>query len=147
MEDKRKIIAERIKERRLALKLTQKELAKKLNIDFDEKISDEELKNLIENKIDEKDTTISTLESEKDSLSKSNEELTASVDGYKSSEEKLNKELSETKTELTATKGKLEQITGLYKEKFTSDSSEKDQNTKTEKELENDVLAQILNAK
>ena len=125
----------------------QKELAKKLNIDFDEKISDEELKNLIENKIDEKDTTISTLESEKDSLSKSNEELTASVDGYKSSEEKLNKELSETKTELTATKGKLEQITGLYKEKFTSDSSEKDQNTKTEKELENDVLAQILNAK
>lgn len=124
-----------------------KELAKKLNIDFDEKISDEELKNLIENKIDEKDTTISTLESEKDSLSKSNEELTASVDGYKSSEEKLNKELSETKTELTSTKGKLEQITELYKEKFTSDSGDKDQNTKTEKELENDVLAQILNAK
>lgn len=34
MEDKRKIIAERIKERRLALKLTQKELASALNVTF-----------------------------------------------------------------------------------------------------------------
>ena len=95
-----------------------KEILKKLGVEFAEDISDEDAKSLIEQQIDAKDEHITNLESEKETLSKSNEELTASIDGYKSSEEKLNKELSDTKTELSTTKGKLEQVTDMYKEQF-----------------------------
>lgn len=124
-----------------------KEILKKLGVEPAEDLSDEDAKRLIDEKIDAKDTQISTLESEKDALSKSNEELTASVNGYKSSEEKLNKELSETKSELATTKGKLEQVTEMYKEQFTKSPDEQDVKTKSEKELENDVLQQILDTK
>lgn len=96
-----------------------KEILKKLGVEFAEDISDEDAKSLIEQQIDAKDEHITNLEAEKETLSKSNEELTASVEGYKSSEEKLNKELSDTKTELSTTKGKLEQVTDMYKEQFS----------------------------
>lgn len=98
-----------------------KEILKKLGVEPTEDLSDEDAKRLINEKIDEKDTQISKLESEKNTLSKSNEELTASVDGYKSSEEKLNKELSETKEKLTNTEGRLSQVTEMYKEQFEKD--------------------------
>ena len=98
-----------------------KEILKKLGVEPTEDLSDEDAKRLINEKIDEKDTQISKLESEKNTLSKSNEDLTASVDGYKSSEEKLNKELSETKEKLTNTEGRLSQVTEMYKEQFEKD--------------------------
>lgn len=114
-----------------------KEILKKLGVEPVEDISDEDAKRLIEEQIDAKDTQISTLESEKETLSKSNEELTASVEGYKSSEEKLNKELSETK-------GRLNQVTEMYKEQFTKNPDEQEVATKSDTELRNDVLQQIL---
>ena len=124
-----------------------RELAKDLGIEVTEDMSDEDIKQLINDKIAEKDTQISNLESEKDTLSKANEELTTSVEGYKSSEEKLTLELSETKTKLTTTEAKLEQVTELYKEHFTQDSDKQEIITKSEKELKDDVLQQILDTK
>lgn len=123
-----------------------KEVLKKLGIEFAEDISDEDAKNLIEESIDAKDTQISQLESEKDSLSKSNEELTASVEGYKGSAEKLEKELADTKVELASTRGKLEQVTDMYKEQFTKDSNMQEP-VKDNDTLHNDVLQQILDTK
>ena len=118
-----------------------KDLLKKLNVEFDENISDEEAKALIEKELDEKEKHITTLESEKDALSKSNQELTTSVEGYKSSQEKLSKELSETK-------GKLAQVTEMYKEQFSKDSEEQ-QNVESKKneELEKDVLDLVVDLK
>ena len=115
-----------------------KEILKKLGVEPAEDISDEDAKRLIEEQIDAKDTQISNLESEKETLSKSNEELTASVEGYKSSEEKLNKELSETK-------GRLSQVTEMYKEQFTKDP-EQQESVKEDKTLQNDVLQQLLDS-
>lgn len=122
-----------------------KEILKKLNVEFAEDISDEDAKRLIDEKLDEQEQHISSLESEKDSLSKANEELTTSVEGYKSSEEKLTKELSETKTELATTKGKLEQVTDMYKEQFTKDP-EQQESVKEDKQLHDDVLQQLLDS-
>ena len=122
-------------------------ILQKLGIEITEGMSPEEVDNLIETKIDETQQRISQLESEKESLSKSNEELTASVEGYKASEEKLNKDLSETREKLILTEGKLSQITELYKENFTKDPNIQDQPVKEDKDLHNDVLQQILDTK
>lgn len=114
-----------------------KELLKKLGVEYPEDISDEDAKVLIEEQIVAKDTQISNLEAEKETLSKSNEELTTSVEGFISSQEKLNKELSETK-------GRLSQVTEMYKEQFTKNPDEQEIIIKSEVELKNDVLQQIL---
>ena len=124
-----------------------KEILKKLGVEFAEDISDEDAKRLIDEQIDAKDTHISQLESEKETLSKDNQELTTSVEGYKSSEEKLSKELSETKVELVSVKGKLEQVTEMYKEQFTKDPNVTQETPKDNKDLHDDVLQQILDTK
>lgn len=121
-----------------------KEILKKLGIEYEEEISDEDAKRLIEESIDGKNEHISTLESERDSLSQEKQELTASVEGYKSREETLSKELSETKVELVSAKAKLEQITDMYKEQFTQDPEKQEVATKDDKNFENDVLQQII---
>lgn len=115
-------------------------------VDLDS-MSDEEIEKKITEEIEYKEQRISQLESEKESLSKSNEELTASVEGYKASEEKLNKDLSETREKLILTEGKLYQITELYKENFTKDPNMQEQPVKEDKDLHNDVLQQILDTK
>ena len=60
-----------------------KELAKELGIEVTDEMTDEEVAELIKQKNNEKDEHITTLESEKETLSKSNEELSASVEGEK----------------------------------------------------------------
>ena len=128
-----------------------KKLIKDIQSDFSdtalEEMSEEDageiLSHLVENQIEH----ISNLESEKDSLSKANEELTASVEGYKSREEKLTKELEETKVKLTNTEGKLEQVTSMYKEQFTKDPEQQEQTVKDDTAFKNDVLQQILDTK
>ena len=90
---------------------------------------------------------IENLKTEKDSLSESNQELSASVEGLKADKEKLDNELSEAKTELATTKGKLEQVTEMYKEQFSSDSDEEDNPEKDNKELGDDVLQKIIDIK
>lgn len=124
-----------------------KEIIKHLGLEPKEDDTDEQMRDIICEVLDSRNTQISTLESDKDALSKSNEELTASVEGYKSREEKLEKELSETKTELANVKGKLEQVTEMYKEQFTKDSDDIDESSKSDKDLENDVLQKILDTK
>lgn len=89
---------------------------------------------------------INNLEKEKETLSQANQELSASVEGEKADKEKLAQELSETKTELASTKGKLEQVTEMYKEHFSKDPEE-DEETKDDKKLGNDVLQMILDTK
>ena len=123
-----------------------KDILKKLGVEHEEDISDEDAERLIGETIDAKNTRISELETEKETLSKDKEELTTSVEGYKSREENLSKELSDTKTELATTKGKLEQVTDLYKENFTKDSNEQDKNL-DDKKFGDDVLQQVLDTK
>ena len=101
-----------------------KEILKKFNVEIPEEATDEEVEQILEEHLNEKNTQIQNLESEKDALSKEKEELSASVEGHKSTEENLTKELSDTKTELATTKGKLEQVTEMYKEQFTKDPNE-----------------------
>ena len=101
-----------------------KEILKKFNVEIPEEATDEEVEQILEDHLNEKNTQIQNLESEKDALSKEKEELSASVEGHKSTEENLTKELSDTKTELATTKGKLEQVTEMYKEQFTKDPNE-----------------------
>lgn len=120
-----------------------KEILKKLGVDPAEDLSDEDAKRLIDEQIDAKNTQISELESEKDSLSKANEELTASVNGLKSTEEKLTKDLSDTQTELNVTKGKLEQVTDMYKEQFTKDPNQQEE-VKGNDIDPDDVLQQLI---
>ena len=125
-----------------------KEILKKLGVEPTEDLSDEDAKRLIEEKIDEKDTQISNLESEKNTLSKSNEELTTSVEGYKSSEEKLNKELTETKEKLTNTEGRLSQVTEMYKEQFEKDPEQTVKEEKGDKSIKPfDILDALLGSK
>ena len=115
-----------------------KDLLKKYGIEHAEEISDEDAEKLI-------DEHITNLSSEKDALSRDKEELTTSVEGYKSSEENLSKELTETKTKLANTEGKLEQVTSMYKEQFERDPEEHQEKSSKDKEaLKNDVLMQIL---
>ena len=116
-----------------------KELLEKLGIEVTEEMSEEDIKKAVTDKIDEKDKHITELEDEKKKLSEDNQELTASVEGHKSTEEKLSKDLEETKSKLTQTEGKLEQITSMYKEQFSS-SSKETQNEEPNKKLVFDVM-------
>ena len=113
-----------------------------LEVENVDEMSDEDIEKLISEKVKH----FHSLESEKESLSKEKEELTASVEGYKSREENLSKELSETKEKLIASEAKVSQITELYKEHFTKDPEEQDVKTET-KDLENDVLQKIIDSK
>lgn len=115
-----------------------KELLKLFGIEDKDEITEEEAEKLITEKVAEKDNQITQLESEKKALSESNQELSASVEGLKADKEKLGTELSETK-------GSLKQITDMYNEQFVKDPDEPTpEPKKDEKELGNDVLAQIL---
>ena len=116
-----------------------KDLLTALKIEHTEEVTDEEAEQLITEHIN-------NLESEKETLSTSNQELSASVEGEKAEKAKLEEQLSEAKHELATTKGKLEQVTEMYKEQF-SKGPEEDEETKTEKELGNDVLQMLLNTK
>lgn len=118
-----------------------KELLEKLGIEVTEEMSEDDIKKAVSDKIDEKDQHITQLEDEKKKLSEDNEELTASVEGYKSSEEKLSKELEVTKNELTSTKGKLEQVTSMYKEQFNKSPNDMPSHEeKPNKDLAFDVM-------
>lgn len=116
-----------------------KELLQKLGIEHSEEITDEEAEQLITEHID-------NLKTERDSLSQTNQELSASVEGEKADKEKLANELSETKTELASTKGKLEQVTEMYKEQFNQNPDKQDE-PKDDKKLGEDVLQMILDSK
>lgn len=116
-----------------------KELLQKLGIEHSEEITDEEAEQLLAEHID-------NLKTERDSLSQTNQELSASVEGEKADKEKLANELSETKTELASTKGKLEQVTEMYKEQFNQNPDKQDE-PKDEKKLGDDVLQMILDSK
>ena len=116
-----------------------KELLEKLGIEVTEEMSEEDIKKAVTDKIDEKDKHITELEDEKKKLSEDNQELTASVEGHKSTEEKLSKDLEETKSKLSQTEGKLEQVTSMYKEQFSS-SSKETQNEEPNKKLVFDVM-------
>lgn len=116
-----------------------KELLEKLGIEHGEEITDEEAEQLLTEHID-------NLKTERDSLSQTNQELSASVEGEKADKEKLANELSETKTELASTKGKLEQVTEMYKEQFNQNPDKQDE-PKDEKKLGDDVLQMILDSK
>lgn len=102
-----------------------KELLQKLGIEVPEELTDEEADKLIEDKFNEKETHIQTLEAEKETLSKEKEELSTTVEGKNSSIENLTKELSETKTKLSNTEGRLNQVTEMYKEQFTRPADDK----------------------
>lgn len=121
-----------------------KELLEKLGIEVTEEMTEEDIKQAINDKLDEKDKHIEELEGEKKTLSEANEELTTSVEGYKSSEEKLTKELEETKTKLSTTEGKLEQITSMYKEQFIK-SPDETAPKQEPKDLEFDVMRALTN--
>ena len=116
-----------------------KELLEKLGIVHSEEITDEEAEKLLTEHID-------NLKTERDSLSQTNQELSASVEGEKADKEKLASELSETKTELASTKGKLEQVTEMYKEQFNQ-NPDKQEEPKDNKKLGEDVLQMILDSK
>ena len=116
-----------------------KDLLSALKIEHSEEVTDEEAEQLITEHIN-------NLETEKESLSQANQELSASVEGEKADKEKLAQELSEAKTELATTKGKLEQVTDMYKEQF-SKGPEEDEEPKDDKQLGNDVLQMILDTK
>lgn len=114
-----------------------KEILKKLGVEFAEDISDEEAKALIEEQIDAKDNHITELEGEKENLSKSNEELSASVEGIKADKAKVDEELA-------VTKGKLDQITGLYKENFSKPSNNDE--PKLEEKVTGDVMQMMIDS-
>ena len=115
-----------------------KDILKKLGVEVEEDKSDEELEELINQQIDAKDEHIATLEEEKSTLSKSTEELTASVEGLKADKEKVDKELSETK-------GRLNQVTEMYKEQFTKPLDEPDKKSNTDK-VTTDVMQLLIDA-
>lgn len=118
-----------------------KEILEKLGITVEDGATDEEIKNQVIEKLDERENHIKDLESEKEALSKEKEELTTSVEGYKSREENLTKEL-------TKTNAQLEEVRSLYKEHFIKDSEEpEEQKSKSPEDLHNDVLQSILDTK
>lgn len=121
-------------------------LIEHFKIELPEGITEGELEDLILEKITEKDTQISQLESERDSLSKDKEELTTTVEGLNSEKENLSKELTETKTKLATTEGKLEQVTGMYKEQFIKDSDTPEVEKVTDK-VSNDVMEMLIDSK
>jgi len=118
-----------------------KDILKKYGIEHSDEITDEEAEEKLTEHID-------ALASEKDSLSQTNQELSASVEGEKADKEKLANELSETKTELASTKGKLEQVTEMYKEQFNRNPEEKtDKTEEIAKNAEADVLQMLIDVK
>ena len=124
-----------------------KELLDKLGITFEGEINEEEAKGLILQKIDEKDKRIESLEAERDSLSKDKEELTSSVEGYKTREENLSKDLSETKEKLVSSESKLSQITELYKEQFTKAPEEKTvKKEEINEKVKFDILSELISS-
>lgn len=123
-----------------------------LTVENIDEMSDEELQKMIDEHVKEKEEHIKTLETEKETLSKSNEELTASVEGEKADKEKLDKELSDLRLdkqkvdkELSETKGRLSQVTDMYKEQFSKAPEE--QATVKDDKVINDTLQFILDAK
>lgn len=118
-----------------------------LGVEIPEGTSEEEKENLILEKIKEKDTRITTLESENSALSADKEALNSTVEGLNTEKENLSKELTDTKTKLSNTEGKLEQVTTMYKEQFTQDPNEQDSKPKDDKSFGDDVLQQILDTK
>lgn len=130
-----------------------KEILDKLGVEHADDISDEDAKELIDKQIDANNEHIKSLEAEKETLSKSNEELTVSVEGEKTAKEKLDKELSQLKAdkdklaeELSTTRGRLSQVTEMYKEQFTKSPDEQEIDKKQSKVV-NDALQFILEAK
>lgn len=101
--------------------MDKKELLEKLEISSEEELSDEQTDELIINKFTELNEHITTLQAEKDALSNDKQELSTSVEGYKSREETLSKELDEVKHKLSNTEGKLDQVTSMYKEQFSKE--------------------------
>ena len=122
-----------------------KELLEKLGITVTEDMSEDDIKKAVTEKLDEKDQHITELEDENKRLSEDNQALTTSVEGHKDSEEKLSKELEDTKTELTTTKGKLEQVTTMYKEQFTKSPDEESHKEDAMKDLTFDVMRALTN--
>jgi len=118
-----------------------------LTVENIDEMSDEQLQEMIDKHVNEKEEHIKTLEADKESLSKSNEELTASVEGEKAVKEKLDKELSEAKTKLATTEGKLSQLTDMYKEQFTKPANEQDKPNKKLEHVKADVLDLLLDTK
>ena len=110
-----------------------------LTVENIDEMSDEDLQKMIDEHVKEKDEHITNLEAEKETLSKSAEELSASVEGIKAEKEKVDKELAETK-------GRLNQVTEMYKEQFSKPVEEQEL-TKKEKVVVNDALQFILEAK
>ena len=111
-----------------------KDLLTKLGLEVTDDLTEEDAERFL-------DEHITTLESEKTTLSQANEELTASVKGYKSREEKLVQELSETR-------GRLTQITDMYREQFTQDPETQEVNQpKDDNAFKDDVLQQLLDTK
>lgn len=116
-----------------------------LQVDKIEELTDEELQSKIDEQVNKQKEHISTLEGDKEKLSEANQELTTSVEGYKSREEKLVKELGDTRTELATTKGKLEQVTSMYKEQFNKPDNANQESKVTEK-VKNDILDLLAGA-
>ena len=118
-----------------------KDILTKLGVNFAEDISDEDAEKLINETIDAKNEHINSLEAEKETLSKTNEDLTASVEGIKADKEKLDKDLS-------VANGKLDQLTQMYKEQFSKPVDEQETIKKPDlKKVSNDALQFILEAK
>lgn len=109
-----------------------------LTVENIDEMSDEDLQKMIDEHVKEKDEHITKLEEEKNALSKTAEELTASVEGLKAEKEKADKELTETK-------GRLSQVTEMYKEQFSKPVEEQDTKVKPEK-LTNDVMQMLIDA-
>lgn len=109
-----------------------------LTVENIDELSDEDLQKMIDEHVKEKDEHITNLEAEKETLSKSAEELSASVEGLKAEKEKVDKELSETK-------GRLNQVTEMYKEQFSKPVEEQDIKEKTNK-VTNDVMQLLIDA-
>ena len=115
-------------------------------VDLD-KMTDEEIQAMIDDKINQDKEHITKLESEKESLSQSKEELTSSEAGLKERVANLEAELATTKENLSKTTGKLEQITGMYKEQFIQDPNEKVTDSKKLDEVSSDVMQLLINSK
>jgi len=109
-----------------------------LTVENIDEMSDEDLQKMIDDHVKEKDEHITNLEAEKTNLSALNEELTASVEGLKAEKEKLGNELS-------VTKGRLDQVTEMYKEQFTKPVDEPDVKKVNEK-VTTDVMQLLIDA-
>lgn len=124
-----------------------KEILKKFNVEVPEEATDEEVEKILEDHLNDKNTKIESLESEKTTLSEEKEALNSTVEGLNTDKENLTKELTDTKTKLASTEGKLEQVTNMYKEQFTKDTNEPEVDTKSAEDLKGDVMQMIIGSK